>query len=83
MTSRAFPSTSQESIEVNKFQVGDRIRIKDRPEWPGRYKLAGSEGSIIELRESAGYAIVHLEKTEAEVNPGITLTFRSDAIEKM
>ncbi|MEJ2740825.1 MAG: hypothetical protein P8105_13550, partial [Dehalococcoidia bacterium] len=73
----------QENIVTNNFRVGDRIKIKDRPEWPGKYKLAGSEGSIIELRESAGYVIVHLEKTEAGVNPGTTVTFRLDAVEKI
>lgn len=69
--------------EIEKLQVGDRVRIKDRPEWPGRYKLAGSEGSITELQEPAGYVIVHVEKTEADVNLGTTLTFRSDMIERI
>jgi acyl dehydratase len=76
-------STPSESIKTNKFRVGERVRIKNRPEWPGQYKLAGSEGSIIELREPAGYIIAHLEKTKAEVKPGITVTFRSDAVEKI
>ena len=75
--------SSQGDIETNKFQVGDRIKIKDRPEWPGKYKLAGSEGSVISLQEPAGFVMLHIEKTETGVNPGTTLTFRSDAVEKI
>ena len=70
-------------IQLEKLQVGDRVRIKDRPEWPGRYRMAGSEGTIIELQEPAGHVIIHIEKTKAAVDAGTTLTFRSDAIEKI
>jgi hypothetical protein len=76
-------SVSQENVETNKFQVGDRVRIKDRPEWPGQYKLAGSEGSVSSLQEPAGFVMLHIEKTAAGVNPGTTLTFRSDTVEKL
>jgi acyl dehydratase len=65
------------------FQVGDRVRVKDRPEWPGQYRLTGSEGSISELQEPAGYVMVRIEKTEAGVKPGTTLIFRADAVEKV
>jgi hypothetical protein len=68
--------------KITELKVGDRVRIKDRPEWPRQYKLVGSEGSIIELQEPAGYVIIHVEKTRAGVNPGTTLTLRSDAVEK-
>ena len=68
---------------MEKLQVGDRVRIKDRPEWPGRYRLVGTEGTIVELHEPDGYVMINVEKTEADVNIGTTLTFRSDAVEKI
>ena len=45
--------------------------------------MAGSEGTIIELQEPAGYVVIHVEKTEAAVDIGTTLVFRSDAVEKI
>jgi len=72
-----------ESSKMAEFQVGDRVRVKHRPEWPGQYKLTGSEGTITELHEPAGYVIMRVEKTDASVLPGTTLVFRSDAVEKI
>jgi acyl dehydratase len=81
-TGKAKPQEA-EVAKMAGFKVGDRVKIKDRPDWPGQYKLAGSEGSIIELQDPAGYVIIHIEKTEAKVRPGTTLVFRSDAVEKI
>ncbi len=61
---------------MKKLQAGDRVRIKDRPEWPGRYRLVGTK-----LHEPDGYVMFNVTKTEADVNIGTTLTFRSDAVE--
>jgi ribosomal protein L19 len=82
-TSERTQYQERENSKMAEFQVGDRVRVKDRPEWPGRYKLTGSEGSITRLQEPAGYVMVRVERTEASVIPGTTLVFRSDAVEKI
>ncbi len=66
-----------------EIKVGDRVRIKDRPDWPGGYKMANSEGSVIEVHEPWGYVVIHLEKTDASIDLGTTLTLREDAVEKI
>ncbi len=66
-----------------EIKVGDRVRIKDRSDWPGDYKTADSEGTVIEVQEPWGYIIIHLEKTNAPVALGTTMTFREDAVEKI
>lgn len=68
---------------MEKLQAGDKVKVKDRPEWPGRYRLAGTEGTIVELQEPAGYVMINVKKTEADVSIGTTVTFRSDAVEKI
>jgi acyl dehydratase len=82
-TSERTQYPEMENSKMAEFQVGDRVRVKDRPEWPGRYKLTGAEGSITRLQEPAGYVMVRVERTEASVIPGTTLVFRSDAVEKI
>jgi hypothetical protein len=47
-----------------KFNVGDSARVTDRPGWPGGYKIAGWEGTIVEVKEDpAGYVIMRAAKT--------------------
>ena len=36
---------------MSQFQAGDRVRVKDRPGWPGGYKIGGWEGRIAEVKE--------------------------------
>lgn len=33
-----------------KFNMGDKVRIKDRPDWPNSpgYRFAGAQGTVIE-----------------------------------
>ena len=64
------------------IKVGDRVKLKDRPDWPGGYKLANSEGTVFEVQEKWGYVFIHLEKTGAPVDVGSTLTLRQDMVEK-
>ena len=46
------------------FKVGDRIKVVDRPNWPGGYKIAGWEGTVVEVMDNpAGYVIMQAEKT--------------------
>ena len=65
------------------IKAGDRVRVKDKPNWPGGYKMANSEGTVIEVDEPWGYVVIHLEKTSVSIDPGTTLVFREDALEKI
>ncbi len=65
------------------IKTGDRVRIKDRPDWPGKYRLANSEGTVVGLKEDAGFVTIHLEKTTCDVERGVALSFRIDAVEKI
>ena len=76
-----------------KIKVGDKVRIKERPDWPSPpgYKLANSEGRVTQVGESDGlvegigkeFVIVQLEKTGADFDIGTHLTFQSEAVEKI
>ncbi|MDO9333015.1 MAG: hypothetical protein Q7T57_00625 [Dehalococcoidales bacterium] len=47
-----------------KFSVGDKVKVLDRPVWPGGYKIANLAGMIVEVKENPpGYVIVKAEKT--------------------
>ena len=41
------------------FKVGDRARVKDRPGWPGGYKIAGWEGDIVEVKDNPRWICHH------------------------
>ena len=61
-----------------KFKVGDRARVKDRPGWPGGYKIAGWEGKIVEVKDDPeGYVIMVADKT------GYRMAFHEDELEKI
>jgi hypothetical protein len=60
-----------------KFNTGDKVRVLDRPGWPGGYQLANWEGEVVEVKEDPiGYVIVRVDKT------GYDMAFRSDELEK-
>jgi len=49
---------------MSELKVGDRVKIKDRPGWPGGYKIAGWEGTIVEVKEDPkDYVIMLADKT--------------------
>ena len=49
---------------MSEFKVGDRARIKDRPGWPGGYKIANRAGEIVEVKaDPAGYVVMKADKT--------------------
>lgn len=63
---------------MTKFQLGDRAKVKDRPGWPGGYKIAGWEGEIVEVKEDPqGYVIMRADKT------GYRMAFHEDELEKV
>lgn len=63
---------------MSELKVGDRVRVKDRPGWPGGYKIANWEGMIIEVKEDPkGYVIIKADKT------GYDMAFPEQELEKI
>ena len=68
------------------IKAGDRVRMKERPDWPmpGGYKLANSEGRVVEVTEEPeGYAKVLLDKNVTGIDARIPLGFRVECLEKI
>jgi len=75
-----------------KIKLGDKVRIKDRKDWPTPpgYRLAGSEGTAVSicewtevLEEFPEYFKVQIEKTKAGIKIGTAMMFRVEALEKI
>jgi len=63
---------------MSEFNVGDRARVKDRPGWPGGYKIANWEGEIVEVKtDPSGYVIMRADKT------GYDMAFPVNELEKI
>jgi hypothetical protein len=63
---------------VAKFQVGDKVKVLDRPGWPGGYKIANMSGKIVEVKDDpAGYVVMKAEKT------GYNMAFPDFELEKI
>ncbi len=57
--------------------MGEKIRVKDRPGWPGGYKIAGWTGGIVEVKDDPqGYVIMKADKT------GYRMAFHEEELEK-
>jgi uncharacterized protein (DUF736 family) len=77
---------------VANFNVGDKVRIKDRTDWPAPpgYRLANAEGVVAKwadwdevLEDFRDYIYVRLEKAKDEANIGESLFFRVENLEKI
>jgi hypothetical protein len=67
------------------IKVGDRVRVKDRSDWPSPpgYRLANLEGRVNQIREEAGFVMLRVEKTTIDIlEPGTSMVFRLEAVEK-
>jgi hypothetical protein len=63
---------------MSELKVGDRVKVKDRPGWPGGYKIANWEGMIVEVKEDPkGYVIMKADKT------GYNMAFPEQELEKV
>ncbi len=63
---------------MSQFQVGDRVRVKDKLGWPGGYKIGGWEGRIVEVKEDPkGYMVMETDKT------GYWMAFPEQELEKL
>ncbi|WP_233808861.1 FAS1-like dehydratase domain-containing protein [Paraburkholderia sp. HP33-1] len=68
------------------IQIGDRIRIKDRPDWPmpGGYRLANQTATVHDVVDySRGYVLARLDEKATGIDVRVPLGFRSDSIEKI
>jgi hypothetical protein len=63
---------------VAKFDVGDKVKVLDKPGWPeGGYKLANLEGKIVEVIENpGGYVLIQTYKNRYK------MTFHENELEK-
>ena len=52
-----------------KFNVGDRVKVLDKPNWPdGGYKIGNWEGTIVQVVENpAGYVMMKADKTSYDM----------------
>jgi hypothetical protein len=63
---------------MGELKAGDRVRVEDRPGWPGGYQIAHWEGVIVEVKEDpAGYVIMKADKT------GYNMAFPEHELEKI
>ena len=62
-----------------KFNVGDRVKVVDKPGWPtGFYKLENWQGNIVEVMEDPeGYVLMKTHKTRYK------MTFHEKELEKI
>lgn len=63
---------------MSEFKSGDRVKVKDRPGWPGGYKIVGWEGVIVEVKEDPqGYVVMKADKT------GYNMAFPDHELDKI
>ena len=63
---------------MSQFSVGDRVKVRERPGWPGGYKIANWEGQIVEVKDDpASYVIMKADKT------GYDMAFPENELEKV
>ena len=63
---------------MSEFKIGGRVRVKDRPGWPGGYKIAGWEGTIVKVKEDPkDYVVMLADET------GYEMAFHESEVEKL
>lgn len=77
---------------MTTIKLGDRVRIKDRSDWPfhPEYRLTDMEGIVTKLWESMDvmeefqeYITIRIEKTTTDFAVGTSLVFRMENLEKI
>ena len=75
-----------------EIKVGDKVRFKDRKDWPSPpgYALAKSEGTVVKWvaydevqEEFRNYTHVKIEKSDTKDYIGITVFVRVENLEKI
>jgi hypothetical protein len=63
---------------MSKFNVGDRVKVLDKQNWPGGYEIANWEGTITEVKKDpAGWVLMKADKT------GYNMAFYELELEKL
>ncbi|WP_322041026.1 FAS1-like dehydratase domain-containing protein [Burkholderia diffusa] len=68
------------------FKAGDRIRIKDRSDWPmpGGYKLAGKTATVYDyFVDPEGYVVAQLDEDVTGIDTRVPLGFKMNLVEKI
>ena len=61
-----------------EFRLGNRVKVKDRPGWPGGYKIVNWEDEIVAVKaDPPGYVIMKADKT------GYNMAFSEHELEKI
>ena len=69
-----------------EIKVGDRVRVKDRPDWPSPpgYQMANTEGEVYQVKEEAGFVMFRVNTSNIDVlEPGTTMVFPEESLEKI
>ena len=77
-----------------KIKVGDRVKIKDRTQWPSPpgYRFAKAEGTVVKwveydetMEDFHDFVYVHIEKAQGEgkVYIGNNMFFLAENVEKI
>jgi len=76
-----------ETPTVSEIKVGDKVSVKDRPDWPVPYRFNGATGTVFQTRRPQGFVGISLESTAASdqvtdvLKPGTSLIFRTEDVE--
>lgn len=71
---RRYPKAVSKELGMAELNIGDRIRVKDRP----NYTLSGWEGEVVEVKEDPkGWIIMRADKT------GYRMAFPDIELEKL
>ena len=75
-------------LNPEKFVVGDRVRIKERPDWPlpTRHPTAGHTAVITEFhphKDLGGYCFIQFDEDIIGLDPRVTVGMRLDQLEKL
>ncbi len=61
-----------------QLKVGDGVKVKDRPGWPGGYQIANWEGTVVEIKSDVpSYVVVKADKT------GYNMAFPEHELDKV
>lgn len=77
---------TQHKLITSDIKVGDRIRVKDRQDWPmpGGYKLANQTGTVYDtFNDPEDCVLVQLDEDVTGIDAKVPLGFSVDSIEKI
>lgn len=69
---------------METINLGDKVKIKDRSDWPAnpKYRFAGAQGQIVRLYDES-FAEIRMLMHVDGVRDGSCLSFTLDSLEKV